>query len=322
MRKCDAQRHKRPLGTLDAGAYPEFTRHVQGPIMMTYDLFIGDYAYSSWSLRGWLLFRHLGLKPNVHLVDFSSQDVAKQMADHAPAKTVPAMLTPEGTVIWDSLAMAEELNDRYPDGGLWPKNPAARGLGRALAAEMHSSFSALRTECPMNVRASYVNPPLSDDTLSDIARIDMLWSHARGLFSNDGPWLLGEYSIADIAFAPVAARFAGYDARLSDVAQTYVDTHLNDIMFRQWRTMALVSGSTLPWYAKPFETKPWPGPAVLQAEKVSSGPCVNGTCPFTGGSIHHYLSFDGKTYGFENEICRDETVEDPEAWPAFMAITR
>lgn len=288
---------------------------------MTYDLFIGDYAYSSWSLRGWLLFRHLGLKPNLHVVDFSSQDVADQMAQQAPAKTVPAMRTPKGTMIWDSLAMAEELHDRHPDGDLWPNDPEARALGRALTAEMHSSFGALRSECPMNLRAAYVNPPLSDETLADIARIDLLWSHARNLYADHGPWLLGRYSIADIAFAPVAARFAGYDAKLSDVAQAYVETHLNDTMFRQWRTMALVSGATLPWYAKDFETKPWPGPTPRPAQKVETGPGINATCPFTGGPTHHFLTFEGKTYGFENQLCRDETVEDPEAWPAFMAIT-
>ena len=289
---------------------------------MTYRLFLGDYAYSSWSLRGWLLFRHLGLKPDIHLVDFNATGVAEQLADIAPAKTVPAMQTPEGTVIWDSLAMAEELHDRFPDGQLWPNDPAARGLGRALAAEMHSAFGSLRDECPMNLRKAYVKPQLSNDTLTDIARIETIWGHARALYAAKGPWLLGTYSIADIMYAPVAARFAGYDAELSDVAQAYVDTHLQDTMFRQWRTMALVTGDTLPWYAKPFDTKAWPGPEPLPAKAVDAGPSENATCPFTGGPTEYFLDFDNRVFGFQNKLCRDETVHDPEAWPAFMAITQ
>jgi glutathione S-transferase len=228
---------------------------------MTYELFIGDYAYSSWSLRGWLLFRKLDIAPTIHLVDFHKAEVADQLADIAPARTVPAMRTPEGIVVWDSLAMAEELHSRHPDGGLWPSDPAARGLGRALAAEMHSGYGSLRGECPMNLRTAYRDVPLSDATRADIARIETVWSHARKLYADKGPWLLGEYSIADIAFAPVAARFAGYDVTLSDVAQRYVDTHLSDPWFRESRDMGLRIGETLPWYAKPFDTKPWPGPA-------------------------------------------------------------
>jgi len=228
---------------------------------MTYKLFIGDYAYSSWSLRGWLLFRRLGLTPEIHLVDFNSTGVAEQLRALAPARTVPVMQTPEGSVIWDSLAMAEDLHERHPDGGLWPADPAARGLGRALAAEMHSGFAALRGECPMNLRTAYKDVPLSDETRADIARIETIWAYARDRYGADGPWLLGTYSIADIAFAPVAARFAAYDVALSQGSRDYVQTHLADPWFRDWRSLALTIGDTLPWYAKPFDTRPWPDPS-------------------------------------------------------------
>jgi glutathione S-transferase len=227
---------------------------------MTYELFLGDYAYSSWSLRGWLAFRHIGVTPKIHVLDFSQSSVAEQLKEIAPARTVPAMRTPDGTVIWDSFAIVEELHDRHPDGGLWPQDPAARGLGRALAAEMHSGFGSLRSECPMNLRTAYRNVSLSEDTRADVARIETIWQFAFDNYSDHGPWLLGDYSFADIAFAPVAARFAGYDVPLSETAQTYVDTHLSDPYFVEWRDMALRVGETLPWYAKSFETKPWPGP--------------------------------------------------------------
>lgn len=289
---------------------------------MTFDLFVGDYTYSSWSLRGWLLFRALGLKPRIHLVDFNKASVGEQMTEIAPARTVPAMRTPEGTVVWDSLAMAEEMHARHPEGGLWPEDPAARALGRSLACEMHSGFTSLRGECPMNLRTAYRDVPLSDSTQADIARIETIWTHARAQYGHLGPWLLGSYSIADIAFAPVAARFAGYDVTLSKVAQDYVDTHLSDTMFRQWRTMALVTGDTLPWYAKPFETRPWPGPTPLSATPTDTGPAENAACPFTGEAPNYYLEFDGRIFGFENRVCRDETALDPEAWPRFMDMTK
>ncbi|MGJ8602527.1 MAG: glutathione S-transferase [Marivita sp.] len=289
---------------------------------MTYELFIGDYTYSSWSLRGWLLFRKLGLTSQIHLVAFDKASVADQLPQIAPARTVPAMRTPEGTVVWESLAMAEDLHDRHPDGGLWPTDPAARSLGRALAAEMHAGFTALRGECPMNLRTAYHNVPLSDATRADIARIETIWSHARTKYADQGPWLLGSYSIADIAFAPVAARFAGYDVALSNMAQAYVDAHLSDTMFRQWRTMALVTGNTLQRYAKPFDTKPWPGPKPRAATPVDTGPAVNATCPFTGGTPAYFLDLNGTIYGFENKLCRDETAHDPDAWPAFMAMAK
>lgn len=288
---------------------------------MTYDLFIGDFAYSSWSLRGWLAFRHLGLKPNLHHIDFGKGTIGEQMSVASPARTVPTMRTPDGTVVWDSLAIAEELHARYPEGGLWPSDPEARALGRALVAEMHAGFASLRNECPMNLRDAYVNVPLSDETQADITRIEAIWAHARAIHQDKGPWLLGTYSLADIAFAPVAARFAGYDVSLSDLSQAYVDLHLSDTMFRQWRTMALVSGNVLPWYVNSFDTKDWPGPAPLPAHAVDVGPSVNETCPFTGGAPRFFLEFDGKVFGFENKLCRDETEKDPEAWPAFMAIT-
>ena len=84
--------------------------------------------------------------------------------------------------------------------------------------------------------------------------------------------------------------------------------------------MALVTGTTLPWYDRPFETKPWPGPAPLPAEIATGGPSVNDTCPFTGGPTRYFLKMNGAVYGFENQLCRDETVQDPEAWPAFMEL--
>jgi glutathione S-transferase len=288
---------------------------------MTYDLYIGDYAYSSWSLRGWLLFEKFGIDRRVHLVDFSSQDVSGQLGDLVPAKTVPAIRTPDGAVIGDSLAMAEELAARHPEAGFWPTDPKARAVARNLAGEMHSSFTALRTACPMSLRQAYDWSSPSEDVKADLDRLQLLWDHARATCNPDGPWLCGDYSVADAFFAPVAARIAGFSLPVGDAARSYVDAHLSDLAFRRWRAMGMVRGETLPWYAQTHTQVPWPGPELRSAKPVSSGPSVNSACPYSGKSVSDYFEMDGKVYGFCNPFCRDKTVADPDAWPAFTAIT-
>ncbi|MFZ5962296.1 glutathione S-transferase N-terminal domain-containing protein [Thalassococcus sp. BH17M4-6] len=287
---------------------------------MSYTLYLGDYAYSSWSLRAWLLFRRFDIDTAITLLDFHAATVADQMAQVPPARTVPTLVTGEGTVIWDSLAIAEELASRHPKAGLWPEDPAARATARALACEMHSGFAALRSHCPMNLRLAYVDCAAPAEVAADLRRIETLWSFARERFGGDGPWLCGRYSVADAFFAPVAARIAGYGLTVNTVAADYVAAHLADSAFRRWRAMGLVRGSDLARYAKPYETTAWPGPQPLAAQAVESGPSENTACPYSGDPVTHYLTMDGRTFGFCNAFCRDKTVADPEAWPAFMAL--
>ena len=289
---------------------------------MTYHLLLGDYAYSSWSLRGWLLFENFGLARKQTMLDFSGQDVAAQLADYAPARTVPTLITPEGAVVSDSLAMAEELASRFPEAGLWPAEPFARATARTLAAEMHSGFGALRSACPMGLRTAYVNTTPSEAVRADLARIEDIWSYARDRCGGDGPWLCGSYSAADAFFAPVAARIAGYDLPVGAQAAAYVDAHLSDPAFRRWRAMGLVQGATLPWYAQPYETRDWPGPTPLHAKAVDGAEAENTACPYSSKPVTHVLELDGRRFGFCNAFCRDKTVADPEAWPAFMALLR
>lgn len=289
---------------------------------MAYDLYIGDFTYSSWSLRAWLLFEKFGLPVRLRHVDFHDREVADQLTHVFPARTVPALVDSSGCVTWDSLAIAEELADRHPEAGLWPSDPARRAMARALACEMHSGFAALRRECPMNLRSSYSDVRLGADTLADIDRIDDLWTHARARFGEDGPWLAGHYSVADAFYAPVAARFASYRPRLSAVAQAYVEAHLSDPAFRRWRAMGLARGQTLPWYDRPFARAPWPGPASSAAQAIETGQPVNETCPYSGLPARYLLRFEDRVFGFCNRFCRDKTLADPEAWPAFMALAR
>ncbi|WP_299418842.1 glutathione S-transferase [uncultured Shimia sp.] len=287
---------------------------------MTYDLYLGDYAYSSWSLRGWLLFEKFGISRNLTLVDFSDQSVAEQLQKIAPARTVPTMVTPEGAIVSDSLAIAEELATRHPDAGLWPTDPGARATARNLAAEMHAGFFTLRNDCPMNLRQAYADSSPSDDLFKDLQRLETIWEHARATYGTDGPWLCGSYSIADAFFAPVAGRIAGYNLPVGTVAQAYVDTTLSDPAFRRWRAMGLVRGETLPWYAKDYPTRTWPGPVPLAAKAVDEGTPENANCPYSGKPSTHLMELNGRTFGMCNAFCRDKTVADPEAWPAFMAL--
>ncbi len=287
---------------------------------MTYVLALGDYAYSSWSLRGWLLFEKFGIPRRVHLVDFAKADVQDQLVDFAPARTVPALRTPEGVIVSDSLAMAEELATRHPKAGLWPEDPMARALARTLAAEMHSSYTALRSACPMNLRTAFKWTDPTADVRDDIARIEDLWAYARSKVGGSEPWLCGDYSVADAFFAPVAARIAGYDLLVSDASRAYVEAHLNDLAFRRWRAMGLARGETLSRYAQTHETAPWPGPKPWVAEATEASASENSLCPYSGEPVTHFLTLEGRIFGFCNAFCRDKTVADPEAWPQFSAL--
>ncbi len=287
---------------------------------MTYDLHIGDYAYSSWSLRGWLMLDRFGLTYSARLVDFSDTSVAEQMAALAPARTVPCLVTEDGAVLSDTLAMGEELATRHPDLGFWPQDPRARAAARSLTAEMHSSFSALRGACPMNLRSAYSDFAAAPDVAADVARIEELWAYARALAPVEGPWLFGAYSLADAFYAPVAARIAGYGLAVGTEAAKYVEAHLSDPAFRRWRALGLCVGETLPWYAMPNATRPWPGPAPFAAKAVPHGPAVNTACPYSGKPATHFMETGGVIFGMCNATCRDKTVADPAAWPAFVAL--
>lgn len=144
---------------------------------MTYDLVIGDYAYSSWSLRGWLLFEKFNLPKSVTLLDFHSKaTVAEQLASFEPARTVPTIRTPEGAIVSESYAIAEELASRHPEAEIWPSDPKKRAIARNLSAEMHAGFFALRAACPMNLRTAFDWADPSDEVLTDLERLETLWA--------------------------------------------------------------------------------------------------------------------------------------------------
>lgn len=286
---------------------------------MRYDLVIGDRAYSSWSLRGWLLFDAFGIPVRTRTARLYTDELPRVLRDYPPARTVPTVRMPEGAVVAESLAIAEELASRHPEAGIWAGEPRARAVARSLAAEMHAGFQALRGHCPMNLRVSYTGCAPPPEVVADVARLEVIWAWAWGE-TGGGPWLCGAYSAADVFFAPVATRIATYNLPVSDRAAAYVAAHLAHPSFRRWRAMGLVDGPDQDFYRRDYPRRPWPGPAPIPAHAVGAGPSVNETCPYSGDPVTHYLSAGGRTFGFCNAFCRDKTAADPAAWPAFMAV--
>lgn len=230
---------------------------------MTYTLAIGDRAHSSWSLRAWLLFARFDIPVTVTLARLYTPEFGQALADFAPARTVPALRIEGGQapiVVWDSLAIAETLAERFPDRAYWPGDLASRGLARALVAEMHAGFGALREACPMNLRRAYAGFVPPEAVTADLARIEALWSAARARAA-DGPWLFGDYGAVDAFFAPVATRIATYGLPVGPEAAAYVAAHLADPAFVAWRQEGLDDPVVQAAYDLDLPERPWPGPA-------------------------------------------------------------
>lgn len=282
---------------------------------MTYDLYIGDRTHSSWSLRGWLMFVKFGLPVKTHLVGLYTGTMAEDLAPVAPARLVPAMKTPDGIAVGETLAMAETLAERHPDAGLWPSDPTWRARARWLVSEMHAGFGALRSACPMKLDRAYDWADPSPEVRADLARIERVWSEAPG-----SDWLFGAYSLADVFFAPVAARIAGFGLPVGEAARGYTARHLADPEFRRWRAMGLAAPLGFDPYAPDLPQRPWPGPAPRDARPVDGTKAINDACPYSGDPVTDVMELEGKRWGFCNHFCRDKTVADPDAWPAFLEM--
>ena len=226
---------------------------------MSYDLYIGDRTFSSWSLRGWLMFEKFELPVNTHFVGLYSGTMQTELAHLTPARTVPVVQTADGHILTDSIAISETLVEQNPQVTLYPRDPAARALARSMVAEMHCGFGALRDACPMMLSFCWDGFEVSDAVSADLARIEMLWALARERHGAAGPWLFGEYSLADVFYAPVAMRITGYDLPVSADARSYVDQHLQDPALGKWRELAMQETHDPFPYLLPLQRKPWPG---------------------------------------------------------------
>lgn len=205
---------------------------------MSLKLVIGNKNYSSWSLRGWLAMELTGAPYDEVLVPLYQPDSHKRLLGYSPTAKVPVLLCEDGA-IWDSLAIAEYLAERFPEAHLWPFGQAARALARSVCAEMHSGFVALRSHMSMDMRR---NEPLNEvpaDVAEDIQRICAIWAECRERFGQDGPYLFGHASIADAFYAPVASRLRSYAVELPAEAAAYVETIYRWPAFQRWYQAAL-----------------------------------------------------------------------------------
>jgi len=207
---------------------------------MTIRLIIGNKVYSSWSLRGWLAAKQSGLHIEEVVVPLFDQnwEQRKREDDLAPSSGKVPILWDGEVVVWESLAIIDYLADKVGRDRYWPKDDVARGMARSMAAEMHSSYTSLRRECPMNIRKSFTGFTVSEETRADAIRILQNWAEARSRFGKEGPYLFGTFSAADIMLAPVVTRFVTYGFTLPGFAQSYVEAMMAHPWMEEWYAAA------------------------------------------------------------------------------------
>jgi glutathione S-transferase len=186
-----------------------------------YTLVIGNRNYSSWSMRPWLLMKQFGIPFTEKYIPLYVDGYKEAVVKASPSGKVPCLIDGE-IAVWDSLAIAEYLAERHS--GMWPADPTARAVARAVSAEMHSGFSALRSNYCMNIRRRAPRPITDSAIQADVDRITAIWNDCRVRFGNraGGPFLFGAYSIADAMYAPVCFRFQTYGIKLGGAAGEYL----------------------------------------------------------------------------------------------------
>jgi glutathione S-transferase len=199
-------------------------------------LTISSKNYSSWSLRGWLLCKFAGLSFEERQLSSDDESTRKELLLLSPSVRVPS-LAYDGVTVWDTIAIAEFLNDVRPEAELLPRDRAASAYCRSICGEMHSGFVNLRSALPMNLRAHHPGFHVYPAAAADVARITEIWRDALDRFG--GPFLFGERSMADAMFAPVATRFATYDVKTDPVSAAYAARILALPEMLEWKAAAL-----------------------------------------------------------------------------------
>ena len=205
--------------------------------MSRYSLVLGNKNYSSWSLRPWLVMKHLGLEFEEIIVPLLVDGFKEQLLSHSGSGKVP-VLKIDGKEIWDSLAICEYLNEQHPEGKLWPDDDYAKAIARSVAYEMHSGFFNIRNDMPMNMRRTVDAFTPSSLCMSEIDRVVEIWTSCRDRFGEGGPFLFGEFSIADAMFAPVVSRFTTYKIPILGVTSDYMEAILNMDSMKEWAEAA------------------------------------------------------------------------------------
>lgn len=201
--------------------------------MSSLTLIIGNKNYSSWSLRPWILMRH-------HELDFAEErhvlftdTIRDELEAYGSDYKVPILVDDE-TIVWDSLAILEYISEQHLAGKGWPADANARALARSISAEMHSSFANVRGEMPMNCRKFFPEYKISDKAETEVNRIKALWQRCRDEFGQSGPWLFGEFCIADAMYAPIVMRFISYDVPVEGDIKAYMETVSSHPGIQEW----------------------------------------------------------------------------------------
>ncbi|MFO1185155.1 MAG: glutathione S-transferase family protein [Bauldia sp.] len=212
--------------------------------MNEFALVTGYKDTSTWSLRAWLVMRKAGVPFDEIYIRYRLAADKQRLMKLSPTGKVPLLIhkRPEGDLqVWDSIAIAEYLAERFPERRLWPEDPAARAIARSVSAEMHSGFRPLREHLSMDLLGRH--PGVGHDgegVAADIARIEAMWRECRERFGErgGGPFLFGGFTIADAMYAPVATRFRTYAAKLSPLAEAYCQAIFADRDFQAWEEAA------------------------------------------------------------------------------------
>lgn len=211
-------------------------------------LYCGNKAYSSWSLRAWLAMSLTGLPFGQFVVPLGEPDSKEMIRAHSPSGQLPALRHGQ-VLVWDSLAIFEYLAETVPEAQLWPADKAQRAHARAICAEMHAGFPAIRRKLPFNIRSRPDPQELDFETRAEVDRIAEIWRECLTWYGRGKPFLFGDRSLADAMFAPVAIRFRIYGVPLDAPCRDYREAIWHWPEVQQWREAALKE----PWTSEEFE---------------------------------------------------------------------
>lgn len=197
-------------------------------------------------MRPWVVLKHFQIPFKEIFVQLGQPDSKEKLLQYSPSGKVPVLIH-DGLTIWESLAILEYLVDLFPEKGIWPKDPKAKAVARAVSCEMHAGFMDLRKACPMNVRAQKPETKLSEDVLKDVSRLVELWEVCRRQFGQGGDFLFGRFSAADAMFAPVIWRFNTYGIKVKGEAQNYFLAMMNLPVMQEWHAAALKEPYVMPY---------------------------------------------------------------------------
>jgi glutathione S-transferase len=215
---------------------------------MTWTLYIGNKAYSSWSMRPWLLMRHFDIPFTDETIRLDQPATSTDIQRHSPTGRVP-VLAADSVLVWESLAIMEFVAERFPDKAIWPADPEARALARSLASEMHAGFQRLRQVCPTNYRRPQRAIDIPDDVRRDVDRIEAAWATTRAQWGQAGPFLFGAFTAADAMYAPVVNRLWTYAVPVKPATRAYMDAIMALPAWQAW----IAGAEAEPWSIPKFE---------------------------------------------------------------------